>query len=167
MEFRYRMKSLIWFIAFFILGGMGIIGIILDIFAGSFDIGRDDIWTPFLFLSGLYGLIFYLRKRKTVIVINDMGITSQGKSLIFMKWEDVVSTEVIFISHFYPFFKDSFVIDVKSSTDQISIGSEVNDIVNLVNYMKEKLGGKFDTTSIPLNCKVRQRKWGKRGFRKG
>jgi hypothetical protein len=157
MEFRYKKTNLIWFFLFLILGIWFMGSYVSEILTGSFHMERGVIGFIAFFFTGLMGFLFCTNRFKAVIKVSDEGIAYKNKSEVFIRWEDVQSAEVSFISRFSIVLKDSFVITIKSSKDEIVVGSEIKNVVDLVTFIKSKLGNKIDTKEIPIEYKNKQR----------
>lgn len=97
-----------------------------------------------------------MKRLKTLFIVDEECITCRNKSESFIKWSDVVLVEVKFISR-PTSFRQSFVIKIHSLNNAMEIGSEINNARELITFMKNKLGAKFDTKEIPVEFKYKQR----------
>ena len=157
MEFTYKKRALIIFMVMFLFGAFATTVFMYELVIGTHSFEPRVLGALIPLLTGSTGVAFYYNKLKAVIFVTDEGIGYKNKIERFIRWDEVTNVEVDYFSHLYFSWKESFIVKIQSINNEISVGSEIKNVEELISFMKGKLGGKFDTKEIPAWFKFKQR----------
>ncbi|MBU7006897.1 hypothetical protein [Phosphitispora fastidiosa] len=154
MEFTYKKRALIIFAVMFLFG---VSATVYELVFGTHLFEPEILFALILVLTGSTGVACYYNKLKAVIFVTDEGIGYKNKIERFIRWDEVTNVEVGYFSYLYFSWKESFIVKIQSINNEISVGSEIKNVAELIFFMKGKLGGEFDTKEIPAWFKYKQR----------
>ena len=155
MEFRYK-KTKLDIIAFFI-GLILLISSISWIVKQIIEFGRPPQNLDLLYISVIffipayYGFKFYRSEGNAVITMNDTEVIyiSKGKTTK-IHWSEVNKV----------YFKEAVQrsgvtsILIEGNSQEIIIGSRIENFSKIIQFVKNKVGDKFNTFDIPLDLKL-------------
>lgn len=151
MKIRYGKKVFVWPILAFILG----IALIMMLFPSIKEL-IELLYSKmfyFSFIAGTAGLYYYWKLMGTVITLNDQHITwSKNKEFIQLKWEEILEAQVRILRP----DGGKFLIRLRGADAEIVIGSDTDNVIDVIQFIKSKLGSKVDTTEIPIEYKYKQ-----------
>lgn len=159
MEFNYKRRKVYLYIALLVLGMFGLLQLVYGLYNHLTLEPRGILASLILLTSGGFGTLFYLKNITGSILVDEEGIKQRTKNPKNISWEKIEKVEFLednpyFFSSLYLLFgKSIFVLNVKSERQQITIGSEIENISELIMCLKNKLGDRFNTTEIPLEYK--------------
>lgn len=164
MEFHYKKRKLVFYIACLLLG-IGILSIYLLNFN---EIDWGDL-SGFLLLvillsAGIVGTLFYWRNLNTVVTVDDNGIylTKNNITSVYVNWEEISKVDLTWLLEDY--FLDALALLIPESSffiyiysvknEVIKVGSELNEINKFISILKRRVGDRFDTRMIPYKYKL-------------
>lgn len=174
-EVKYRKRIYSWNLVKILLGPVLVYVGILDIISHAEILFFSILITFYGIVTALSGFMSayfdYCYFNKTQTILDEEGLSYIGKELSRIKWEDIVEVDTKFVSTTYRrnallgtigmiFFKDRFDIIIRTEDLNIRIGSHAENIRAAIEYIKNKVGTKFKTTSIPAEFKYKQYKDG-------
>lgn len=115
----------------------------------------DSVGIVFFFISGIMAFRyfkFYTKERLTFVRIEENFITyNKSKVETKIRWDAVKKIE------FKGYGSENLhSLVINDGVNQIQIGTEIQEFYKIIGFAKSRLGDKFDTTTIPLEYKVKQ-----------
>lgn len=175
LEVKYRKRIHSWNLVKILLGPFLVYAGILEIISHAEMLFFSILITFYGMLTTLSGFVLayyeYRYHNKTQTIFDEEGLSYIGKEHKRIKWEDIVEVDTEFVSTTYGrdallgifgmiFFKDSFDLIIRTEDLNIRIGSHAENIREVIEYIKNKVGTKFKTYSIPAEFKYKQYKNG-------